>query len=171
MKIGIIGAGRVGGPLGKAWTDAGHDVVFGLREPGTAAERQLPCSAATVEEAAQHGEVVAFAIPGVEMIETVRGLNLAGKTVIDASNRGGTPEQPVIAAIAELHPQAHVYKAFNTLGFENTQNPQFGEERADMLFIGPEDGQEVVAGLIREVGYNPLYVGDLDQWPVLEFKR
>ncbi len=168
MKIGIIGAGRVGGALGKAWSAAGHDVMFGMRDPGRAGEKDIPGSAGTIEEAAHHGEVVAFAIPGVDMIETVRDLNLAGKTVIDASNRGGTPEKPVCDAIAELQPEAQVYKAFNTLGFENTQNPHFGEERADMLFIGPEAGQERVAGLIGEVGYNPVYVGDLDQWPVLD---
>ena len=43
---------------------------------------------------------------------TVRGLDLAGKTVIDASNRGGTPEKPVCDAIAELQPGAQVYNGF-----------------------------------------------------------
>ncbi|HRL14455.1 MAG TPA: hypothetical protein PKX07_21415, partial [Aggregatilineales bacterium] len=63
---------------------------------------------------------------------------------------------------------AHVYKAFNTLGFENFQNPVFEGERADMLFVGPGAHQERVAGLIRDVGLNPLYVGDLDQMGVLD---
>ena len=33
MKIGIIGTGRIGSTLGKSWADAGHDVMFGARDP------------------------------------------------------------------------------------------------------------------------------------------
>ena len=33
MRIGIIGAGNVGGTLGTAWSRLGHDVVFALRNP------------------------------------------------------------------------------------------------------------------------------------------
>ena len=32
MKIGVIGAGNVGGALGKLWADKGHEIVFGVRE-------------------------------------------------------------------------------------------------------------------------------------------
>ncbi|HET9212340.1 MAG TPA: NAD(P)-binding domain-containing protein, partial [Thermoanaerobaculia bacterium] len=31
MKIGIIGAGSVGGALGRGWARAGHEVTFGVR--------------------------------------------------------------------------------------------------------------------------------------------
>jgi predicted dinucleotide-binding enzyme len=33
MRIAIIGAGNVGGGLGQALAAAGHDVVFGVRDP------------------------------------------------------------------------------------------------------------------------------------------
>jgi len=33
MKIGIIGAGKVGGGLGKLWVRAGHQVLFSSRHP------------------------------------------------------------------------------------------------------------------------------------------
>ena len=33
MEIGVIGAGNVGGTLGRRWTQKGHKVVFGVREP------------------------------------------------------------------------------------------------------------------------------------------
>src|SRR6266487_4536147 len=32
MNIGIIGAGNVGGALGKRWTATGHNIKFGVRE-------------------------------------------------------------------------------------------------------------------------------------------
>ncbi len=35
MKIAVIGIGNVGGTLGPAWTKAGHDVIFGIRDPNS----------------------------------------------------------------------------------------------------------------------------------------
>lgn len=33
MKISILGAGNVGGTLGKCWANKGHDILFGVRNP------------------------------------------------------------------------------------------------------------------------------------------
>ena len=33
MNIGIVGAGNIGGTLGRKWAEAGHDVTFGVRHP------------------------------------------------------------------------------------------------------------------------------------------
>ena len=38
MRIAIIGAGNVGGTLGKTWTAKGHDVVYAAREPDSPRE-------------------------------------------------------------------------------------------------------------------------------------
>jgi hypothetical protein len=140
--------------------------MFGVRD--TSRSYELPGTIGTVDEAIQHGEVILFAIPGRALLEAVEPLDLTGKIIIDATNGGDAPGQPAVRALAALKPGAFVYKAFNTLGFENFQNPTFGDERADMLFIGPEAHQERVAGLIRDVGLNPLYAGDLDQTAVLD---
>jgi predicted dinucleotide-binding enzyme len=166
MNIGVIGTGRIGGSIGRAWAKAGHDVLFGTRDPGSKGD--LPGKIGTYAEAAAHGEVILLAIPGNTALETVRGLNLAGKIVIDATNGGGTPEQPVVRALAEALPAAHVYKAFNTLGWENFQNAHFDDGRADLLFVGPETGRATVETLIDDVGLNPFYVGGLDQTAILD---
>lgn len=168
MKIGVIGAGNVGSTLGKVWDAAGHDIMFGRRDPRSAGSGELPGHVGTVAEAVQHGDVILFAVPGKVMTATVSGLDLAGKIVLDATNFGGSRDQPVVRAVAEAHPQAHVYKAFNTLGYENFENPLFGDGRADMLFIGPEAQRQTVAGLITDVGLNPVYVGGLEQSPVMD---
>ena len=166
MKIGVIGTSRIGGTLGRVWASAGHDTMFGVRD--TSRSYEFPGTIGTVDEAIQHGEVILFAIPGRALLEAVEPLDLTGKIIIDATNGGDAPGQPAVRALAALKPGAFVYKAFNTLGFENFQNPTFGDERGDMLFIGPEAHQERVAGLIRDVGLNPLYAGDLDQTAVLD---
>jgi 8-hydroxy-5-deazaflavin:NADPH oxidoreductase len=41
MKIGVIGAGHVGGALGKLWARHGHEIVFGARDPQAAKIREL----------------------------------------------------------------------------------------------------------------------------------
>jgi predicted dinucleotide-binding enzyme len=166
MKIGIIGTSRIGGTLGQIWDAAGHNVMFGARDISRTYD--VAGKIGTLAEAVAHGEVVLLAIPGRALLEAAKPLPLAGKIVLDATNGGDTPQQPAVQALAALHPQAFVYKVFNTLGFENFQNPLFGAERGDMLFVGPEIHQAHVSHLIRDVGLNPLYVGDLDQIAILD---
>lgn len=168
MKIGVIGAGRIGSSLGQAWSAAGHDVAYGVRDTSKAEAKELAGKVTSVAEAAAHGEVILFAVPGGSVVETVKSLNLSGKIILDATNGGGTGNQPVVQAIAEAAPQSSVYKAFNTLGFENFQNPAFGDLRADLLFIGPESQRAAVEALISDVGLNPVYVGGLDQTAALD---
>lgn len=166
MKIAIMGTGRIGGTLGGIFAAAGHDVVYGARAPQHVTD--IEGRVVSFAEAAQHGEAVLFAIPGGAMLETVKSLDLAGKIIIDATNGGGTAEQPLVRALAAALPDAYVYKAFNTLGFENFQNPKFGALQADMMFIGAESHRAQVEALIAEVGLNPVYVGGLDQTAVLD---
>src|SRR4029453_16542218 len=69
MEIGVIGAGNVGGTLGRRWAQAGHAVVFGVREPHEEKVHTLLASAGvharagTVEEAATASTVVVLTVP------------------------------------------------------------------------------------------------------------
>jgi predicted dinucleotide-binding enzyme len=63
MNVGIIGAGNVGGALGKRWAAAGHKIKFGVRDATKPDVQQLlrdcggDVSAGSVADAAQFGEV------------------------------------------------------------------------------------------------------------------
>jgi len=89
----IIGAGNVGGTLGRAWAKKGHDIFFGVRHPNDDKTRQLiqsigtKAQAGTVAEAAAFGQVVVLATPwqGTEAAVRAAG-DLRGKTVIDCTN-------------------------------------------------------------------------------------
>ena len=65
MKIAIIGAGSVGGALGKRWAAGGHEVVFGARDPESDKTRAAVAAAgpgalaAGVREAAEHSSTSA----------------------------------------------------------------------------------------------------------------
>jgi predicted dinucleotide-binding enzyme len=67
LKIGILGAGNIGGNLGRHWAKAGHQVFLSSRHPKDlqkpVKEIEKGAQAGTLEEAASFGEVVVLAIP------------------------------------------------------------------------------------------------------------
>ena len=171
MKIGLIGAGRIGGTLARKWSGAGHELMVCSRDPNSPRAQALlkdvggTARSGSLEETAGFGEVVLFAIPGAEMPETVKrlGAELDGKVVIDATNAVGKPVMNSIAAITAAAPRAEVYRAFNSLPWEDFANPSFGETAADLFYCGPPTSQKVVERLIRDIGLEPEYVGDLSR--------
>jgi predicted dinucleotide-binding enzyme len=91
MRIGIIGAGSVGGTLGRGWARAGHEVTFGVRDAADPKSAKLAeetgAKVASVPAAAAFGEVVVFATPWEATQEAVRNAgDLAGKIVFDCTN-------------------------------------------------------------------------------------
>ena len=90
MRIGVIGAGWLGGTVGGVWAKAGHEVLFSSRHPDKLAAmvRELGprASAGTPAEAAAFGEVVLIAAPYGELETIGRDLGgaLKGKIVLDA---------------------------------------------------------------------------------------
>jgi predicted dinucleotide-binding enzyme len=157
MRIAIIGTGNVGGTLGGRFRAAGHDVIYGSRNPDGAGPGGAPQAA--VGEAISGAEVVVLAMPGSAVTDVVQanGAALDGKIVIDAANRMGAPEFNSHAALAEAAPQASYARAFNTLGWENFANPPEG---ADLFFAADDTARPATEELIRAVGLNPAYVGD-----------
>jgi predicted dinucleotide-binding enzyme len=88
MKIGIIGAGHIGGTAARLFVDAGHEIaISNSRGPETlrdlVAELRPNARAATPEEVASFGEIVLLAIP-LKGYTTLP--DLGGKIVIDAMN-------------------------------------------------------------------------------------
>src|ERR1700732_1226790 len=91
MKIVIIGAGKVGGGLGKLWVRAGHQVLFSSRHPKRlrvlVEEAGLGAYLGDVGDAALFGDVILFSpnFWGVDDALEAAG-PLKGKTVIDVTN-------------------------------------------------------------------------------------
>src|SRR5213593_3748806 len=90
MRIGIIGAGHIGGTLAKLFVDAGHEVaVANSRGPETLASlvEQLGggAQAVTAADAARFGEIVVVSVPFGRYGELPTE-DLAGKVVIDTNN-------------------------------------------------------------------------------------
>src|SRR4029077_5337927 len=95
MRIGVIGAGSLGGAVGGVLVKAGHEVKFSSRHPDelVAMARELGprASVGTPREAAELGTVLLFAVPYEALPELGRDLKNAirGKIVLDACNAWG----------------------------------------------------------------------------------
>jgi 8-hydroxy-5-deazaflavin:NADPH oxidoreductase len=178
MNIGILGGGKVGGTLGKAWAAQGHHVMFGTRDPSgektqiLIREAGLNASAGRIAEAAQFGEVILLSIPWTAVQETLQAAgNLAGKIVIDATNamQPPLPERSGAEDIAAWAPGARVVKAFNTTGFDNMAQPRYGGMVVDIYYCGDDaEAKARVSELIRAIGAEPVDVGPLANARLLE---
>lgn len=159
MEIAVIGTGFIGGILGRALAAAGHHVTFGSRHPadddvagGTSA------TVAAIGDALAGAEVVILATPGgaVAGLASAHGDALAGKLVIDATNRMG---QPVANARADLPATVRYARAFNALGGESMADPVFADGPADLFFSAPAPDRATTEEIIRSVGLRPVYLG------------
>ena len=67
MRIGIIGAGRIGGTIGGLWVKAGHPVMLSSRHPGELKDLVAglgpSASAGTVAQAIAFGDAIFVAVP------------------------------------------------------------------------------------------------------------
>ncbi|GAB4408494.1 MAG: NADPH-dependent F420 reductase [Anaerolineae bacterium] len=171
MKIGVLGTGNIGGSLGQKWAKAGYEVKFGARNPADPKVTALlesggaTASAGSVEEAIAFGEVILIATPGgsVQAIVEEHGTALNGKLIIDATNRMGEAEVSAVSSITQAAPNSPVFRAFNSLGWENFAEPVVGGTQADLFYCGPAEARAMVESLITAVGLHPVYVGGLEQ--------
>jgi predicted dinucleotide-binding enzyme len=168
IAIAVLGAGIVGRTLAARWTRAGHEVILGSRDPGSARVAGAVAEtgavrAATHAEAARGAELSVVTVPGEQVEALVVGLgdSLAGRVVVDATNVLA-PDAPVLHHVDTLAAAgAVVYRAFNSTGWEQMAQPVFGTQRSDMPYAGP-DGQAraVVEAVIADIGFRPVWVGD-----------
>jgi predicted dinucleotide-binding enzyme len=95
MKIGVIGAGRIGGNAGRLFAAAGHDVLLSFsRDPDRLAEQAAGlggrASSGRPRDAAQFGDVVMLSVPWPAIPDALEQAGpLDGKIVIDTTNQFG----------------------------------------------------------------------------------
>jgi 8-hydroxy-5-deazaflavin:NADPH oxidoreductase len=181
MKIGIIGAGRIGGTLAGKLAAAGHDVgLANSRGPQSLEERSAQLGARvrpmTVDEAARYGDLVVVSIP-LGQYPSVPAEPLRGKIVIDTDNyypqRDGhfaelDDDSTTSSELLQHHlPGARVVKAFNAVRWDSLGaegKPRGAAGRLAMPMAGDDvAAKNVVAGLIDEIGFDAVDVGNLAQ--------
>lgn len=190
MKVGVLGSGDVGRALAAGFLKHGHEAMLGTRSPGKTdvqewARNHAGARTGTFDEAARFGDIVVLAVLGRiagNVIELAGADNLAGKTLVDATNPladeppvNGVlkyttgPNESVGEQIQAQIPRTHVVKAFNSVGNALMVDPQFTQGTPTMFLCGNnEEAKARVAGIIREFGWEPYDCGSIVSARALE---
>lgn len=180
MNIAFVGYGNVGAPLADNLQRAGHTVVLATEDPSSesaqrALKRNSGLKTAGPKDAVGGAEVVFLATPFQANHAALSALasELEGKILVDCTNpvgpgltHGLNNERSGSEMVQSLAPKAKVVKAFTIYGFENFENSSYPgyNVKPVMMFCGADAGaKQVVAGLIAELGWEPLDTGGLEQ--------
>jgi 8-hydroxy-5-deazaflavin:NADPH oxidoreductase len=155
MKITLIGRGNVGGGLADRWEKAGHTVDRIGRDGGDA-------SAA---------DAVLLAVPSDKIADALGQVSgLESKVVIDATNapRGRNEQFESLAHEVKSIVGGPVAKSFSA-NFAN-QYDRIDEQRVrpSNLYAAEDEARGVAEELIRDAGYEPVYVGGLEHARAIE---
>ncbi len=179
MKIAIIGTGNVGGTLATKWANAGHEIVLGVQNPNDFKGKHLLENPNTtvhlVKDAARAAEVILVATPAMAAIPVAKSLgDTSGKVIIDAMNiiMGKGPEgySNTTDAILKNTTTSNVVKCFNTTGFNNMENPVYGDFAVDLFTAGDSaKGKEIAIQLSKDAGFAACYdIGGNDKFQLME---
>jgi len=177
MQITIIGHGNVGSALASNWASKGHHLIIGTRREEDEAAGELAEKAnihrQPMAEAVQQAGVVLVATPptAAQSIVDTTG-TMKDKILIDATNTIGKGPEPYRTAfeLFRKRTEAKVVKCFNTTGFENMENPVYGNTAADMFMAGDSpEAKQVARQLALDAGFAACYdFGGDDQVEALE---
>jgi predicted dinucleotide-binding enzyme len=182
MKIGIIGAGNIGGNLTRRLTALGHDVaVANSRGPETLAELAAETGARAVAatEAARDADLVIVTIPEKAVPGLPTGILSArkpGAPVVDTGNyyprqrdgridaiEAGTTESRWVSD----HLGVPVVKAFNGIYAQHLLDrfrPAGAPDRIALPVAGDDAATKAtVMALVDELGFEPVDAGTIDE--------
>jgi len=170
----------MGGKLGTLFARAGHDVVFSYshnrskleklaRDSGTTAR------AGTPREAAQDADVLLLAVHWSRVDDVLRKAgDVSGKVLVTCSLPMNDDDTALVVAhtssgaeeLARKVPGARVVSAFGTVPSEvlfAVFEARDGDTRPSLVYCGDdENAKDVTAGLIRDVGFDPVDAGPLE---------
>jgi hypothetical protein len=184
MKIGIIGAGRIGGGIARQLATAGHDVTLSFSRDRAGLDRLAQeigpaATVATPAEAVTTADVVVVSVPWSVVPDALaQAGSLAGKVVIDTTNQFGTPAPPEGQTAAQFNSVrmagARYTKSFNTLtaAFQAEAASRTGDDRVVQWICGDDAGAKaLVSCLVEDAGFVPVDLGPNASGAVMEAPR
>jgi 8-hydroxy-5-deazaflavin:NADPH oxidoreductase len=177
-KIGIIGAGNIGGALGTLLADAGYSVMLSARDLGPVnalvATIGHGARAGTPAEAAAFGEVIVMAVPWRALPEVGRDLAalMKGKVLLDTCNPrpqrdGALANEGLKKGTGVTDPQflpgTRLVRAFNALNYQVLMSNAHHAGELIAIPIASDDPQALVVArqIVLDVGFEPVVVGGL----------
>lgn len=177
MRVGVIGAGLLGGTMARLLGQHGHEVVVSARRSRAELGPDVagwPDVRPGEREDVVGCAVVILAFPWRVAEDALAGLDLSGHVVVDATNPFSeefdiidTGETGSTGVIASLLPGARMVKAFNTLPWEHLV--EAADERAPTarrigipVAADDVDAVDEVSDLAGDLGFTALHIGGLD---------
>lgn len=183
MKISVLGAGNVGGTLGKGWVKKGHQVFFGVRHPDRKKTQQLIEEVGSNVRVGSNTEAIAFsniivlALPWQAVPKVLETADFSDKIIIDVTNPL-TPDYSGLEVgfdtsgaekVAQWAKGAKVFKSFNQTGWENQENPVYDGKPSVMLVCGDdESAKKTVLQLVSDIGFEAIDAGKLQAARLIE---
>jgi hypothetical protein len=180
MRIGILGAGLMGGKLGTIFARAGHDVTFSYarsREKLNQLAREAHGKArvGTPGEAAEASGILLLAVHWSRVEDVLKQAgDLAGKILVSCSLPMNADDTALVVAhtssgaeqLAKMVPKARIVSAFNTVPSEvlfGVYETRRKATRPGLVYCGDDQrAKATVAGLIRDAGFDPVDAGPLE---------
>lgn len=182
MRIGIIGAGKIGGTLARRLAALGHEVrVANSRSPETLADLAAETGATAVwaGEAAVDADVVIVSIPQRATPDLAPGIVASAKRgapVIETNNYYPRQRDGRIDALEDGTPESvwvseqlgvPVYKAFNGINWIHLRDrgtPAGTPDRIALPVAGPDGpGKDTVLALVDELGFDAVDAGSIEE--------
>ncbi|HET9024726.1 MAG TPA: NAD(P)-binding domain-containing protein [Burkholderiaceae bacterium] len=183
-----MGSGDVAKVLAAGFVKHGHPVQLGTRTPAKLAgwaSTHPSIAIGTFAEAARFGDLIVLAVKGtaaLEALELAGQGHLAGKTVIDATNpiADAPPvngvlkfftdlDESLMERLQEAFPDAHLVKAFNSVGNACMVNPQFAGGSPTMFICGNDEGAKAaVRGILGQFGWETADMGKAEAARAIE---
>jgi predicted dinucleotide-binding enzyme len=186
LRLGIVGAGKLGTTLARAAIAAGYDVAISGSGPAddialTVDVLAPGARATTTDEVVRHAEIIVLAVPTHRFRELPRDL-FAGKILIDAMNywEPVDGDDPELAAapdgtsmiVQERFPSARVVKSLNQLGYHELEENGRSQGAPDRIAIGAAADDRLairkVMRLVDRIGFDPVDAGPLTNGLALE---
>ena len=179
MRVGILGSGLMGGKLGTLFVRAGHEAVFSYarsREKlnGLARAAGSKAQAGTPQEAAQNADALLLAVHWSRIEDVLKQAgDLSGKVIVSCSLPLNAANTELVLGhttsgaeeLAKKVPGAEVISAFNSIPSEvlvGVFEARGKAARPSLVYCGDKTrGKNIVATLIRDVGFDPIDLGSL----------
>jgi predicted dinucleotide-binding enzyme len=175
MKYAIIGSGKIGSALARAFARQNIKVgIANTREPASLAALAKEIGANVVPQSlreAYEAEVIFLAVPFSAYEDVARQREQwNGKIIVDTMNTFHTRPEELRGRlsselVSETFVGSHLVKGFNHLPAEQLGvSPSLPSQRqAIFLSSNDTDASKTVAALARELGFAPVELGRLDQ--------
>jgi len=188
MKVGVLGSGEVARTLASGLLKHGYEVKLGSRSPEKLAEwaeANAGGSTGTFADAASFGELVIVAVKGNAAAEALRlagAGNLKGKAVADTCNPiadaapvNGVlqfftgPNESLLEQLQSEFKDAHLVKAFNSVGSARMVDPVFEAGKPTMFICGnSESAKKAVGSILDDFGWETADMGGAEAARAIE---